>query len=118
MGVPGTQGHDSVSLHEPRLVPRLGDMTAAACSIESCPIELSTTMPCAAATVPNLGAVPLASSWRLTMPAPPHRPYAGKTAAIIGGGVIGASWAALFLVNRSEERRVGKECRSPWVPYP
>jgi ketoreductase RED1 len=28
--------------------------------------------------------------------APPH---AGKTAVIIGGGVIGASWAALFLVN-------------------
>lgn len=27
------------------------------------------------------------------------RPYAGKTAVIIGGGVIGASWAALFLVN-------------------
>ncbi|TPG56546.1 3-hydroxyacyl-CoA dehydrogenase NAD-binding domain-containing protein [Sphingomonas glacialis] len=27
------------------------------------------------------------------------RPFAGKTAAIIGGGVIGASWAALFLVN-------------------
>ncbi len=25
--------------------------------------------------------------------------YAGKTAVIIGGGVIGASWAALFLVN-------------------
>jgi ketoreductase RED1 len=27
-------------------------------------------------------------------------PYARSTAAIIGGGVIGASWAALFLVNR------------------
>jgi ketoreductase RED1 len=27
-------------------------------------------------------------------------PYAGSTAAVIGGGVIGASWAALFLVNR------------------
>ena len=26
--------------------------------------------------------------------------YAGKTAVVIGGGVIGASWAALFLVNR------------------
>lgn len=26
-------------------------------------------------------------------------PHAGKTVAIIGGGVIGASWAALFLVN-------------------
>jgi ketoreductase RED1 len=25
--------------------------------------------------------------------------YAGKTAVIVGGGVIGASWAALFLVN-------------------
>ncbi len=25
--------------------------------------------------------------------------YAGKTAVVIGGGVIGASWAALFLVN-------------------
>ncbi|AMM18733.1 hydroxylacyl-CoA dehydrogenase (plasmid) [Burkholderia sp. PAMC 28687] len=28
-----------------------------------------------------------------------NRAYAGKTAVIIGGGVIGASWAALFLVN-------------------
>ena len=28
-----------------------------------------------------------------------EHPYAGSTAAIIGGGVIGASWAALFLVN-------------------
>lgn len=35
------------------------------------------------------------------MPAHGSRyPYAGSTAAIIGGGVIGASWAALFLVNR------------------
>jgi ketoreductase RED1 len=29
----------------------------------------------------------------------PNGSYAGKTAAVIGGGVIGASWAALFLVN-------------------
>ena len=28
-----------------------------------------------------------------------EQPFAGMTAAIIGGGVIGASWAALFLVN-------------------
>lgn len=34
------------------------------------------------------------------MPDPnPSRVHAGKTAVIIGGGVIGASWAALFLVN-------------------
>lgn len=25
--------------------------------------------------------------------------YTGKTAVIVGGGVIGASWAALFLFN-------------------
>ena len=30
---------------------------------------------------------------------PSSQPYAGKTAVIIGGGVIGASWAALFLAN-------------------
>lgn len=29
-----------------------------------------------------------------------HFPFAGKTVAIIGGGVIGASWAALFAANR------------------
>ena len=28
-----------------------------------------------------------------------HNEFAGKTAAIIGGGVIGASWAALFAAN-------------------
>ncbi|MGI4876571.1 MAG: 3-hydroxyacyl-CoA dehydrogenase NAD-binding domain-containing protein [Janthinobacterium lividum] len=30
---------------------------------------------------------------------PSRQPFAGKTAVIIGGGVIGASWGALFLVN-------------------
>src|SRR5260221_2771629 len=28
-----------------------------------------------------------------------------------------AVWKALFLDKRSEERRVGKECRSRWSPY-
>jgi ketoreductase RED1 len=31
--------------------------------------------------------------------APSNHPYAGKHAVILGGGVIGASWAALFLAN-------------------
>ena len=32
---------------------------------------------------------------------------------------IAASWCSLILifVSRSEERRVGKECRSRWSPY-
>lgn len=46
------------------------------------------------------------------------RPYAGETAAIIGGGVIGASWAALFLVNglrvviSDPDPRVGDKARA------
>ena len=32
------------------------------------------------------------------------------------GGLLGAS-ALLGLYERSEERRVGKECRSRWSPY-
>ena len=46
-------------------------------------------------------------------------------AIIVGGGLAGCS-AAIVLANaglevlldrRSEERRVGKECRSRWSPY-
>src|SRR3712207_5413009 len=33
------------------------------------------------------------------------------------GGIVGALAGALFFGIRSEERRVGKECRSRWSPY-
>jgi len=44
---------------------------------------------------------------------------------IIGTGPAGSATAALLssygieniIINRSEERRVGKECRSRWSPY-
>ena len=46
---------------------------------------------------------------------------------VVGGGIIGASTAyflskegrkvRVFERDRSEERRVGKECRSRWSPY-
>src|SRR5476651_951439 len=46
------------------------------------------------------------------------------TANVAGGGVAGQAGAvahgiarALQKMNRSEERRVGKECRSRWSPY-
>src|SRR5256885_1576220 len=32
-------------------------------------------------------------------------------------GVFGTTLVAFFLAERSEERRVGKECRSRWSPY-
>ena len=44
---------------------------------------------------------------------------------IIGAGVMGQGLAEaiagaghdVILIDRSEERRVGKECRSRWSPY-
>ena len=48
----------------------------------------------------------------------------GKTALITGGaGLLGVEHARALresgaqVVIRSEERRVGKECRSRWSPY-
>ena len=35
---------------------------------------------------------------------------------LVGTGFVGMSMAYSML-NRSEERRVGKECRSRWSPY-
>ena len=35
---------------------------------------------------------------------------------VIGAGGLGAP-ALMYLAARSEERRVGKECRSRWSPY-
>ncbi len=50
---------------------------------------------------------------------------AGKRAVVIGrSNIVGKPMAQLLLmadatvtVARSEERRVGKECRSRWSPY-
>ena len=36
---------------------------------------------------------------------------------LVGGGALASSWPWLAARLRSEERRVGKECRSRWSPY-
>ena len=36
---------------------------------------------------------------------------------VIGAGTMGQGIAKAFAQVRSEERRVGKECRSRWSPY-
>src|SRR5260370_6847922 len=42
----------------------------------------------------------------------------GKTVAVIGTGRIGLAFIKKCVgFDRSEERRVGKECRSRWSPY-
>ena len=46
----------------------------------------------------------------------------GKSALVIGPGLgdskgVGELVKALLTDKRSEERRVGKECRSRWSPY-
>ena len=38
-------------------------------------------------------------------------------AKIVGGGCTGLKGDLLLEEIRSEERRVGKECRSRWSPY-
>ena len=49
-----------------------------------------------------------------------YHPVAGSIFEIIGG-LLNLCFFILLLVyakkNRSEERRVGKECRSRWSPY-
>src|SRR3712207_8107113 len=42
-----------------------------------------------------------------------HRPAGGRGAAPMTMLIVGA----VVFVGRSEERRVGKECRSRWSPY-
>ena len=42
----------------------------------------------------------------------------GSSDAVVAAGSTGAAMgASLFGLGRSEERRVGKECRSRWSPY-
>ena len=45
--------------------------------------------------------------------------YAGEMVAVIGPNGAGKSTLMKTIVGltRSEERRVGKECRSRWSPY-
>ena len=41
----------------------------------------------------------------------------GQIQIVIGTNVEKVYNAFIQLINRSEERRVGKECRSRWAPY-
>ena len=40
-----------------------------------------------------------------------------KNAYIVGSGLAALATACFLVRDRSEERRVGKECRSRWSPY-
>jgi len=71
------------------------------------------------------------SVWEATAPAVAFAPLDGNItvdAAIVGAGITGITTAMLLseagrrvavieAKERSEERRVGKECRSRWSPY-
>ena len=49
----------------------------------------------------------------------PDKPVTKKPAEVRMGSGKGAPeyWVAVVKLTRSEERRVGKECRSRWSPY-
>ena len=46
-----------------------------------------------------------------------HENLKGRIAVVTGGGGVLCGSFAKTLALRSEERRVGKECRSRWSPY-
>ena len=63
------------------------------------------------------GVMVAASVWSLLLPALSQASHMGKWSFV--PAVVGF-WAGilfLLLLDRSEERRVGKECRSRWSPY-
>ena len=64
-----------------------------------------------------LVALPSAIAFGVTIYAPLGGSYAayGALAGILGATALG--FIAPALGGRSEERRVGKECRSRWSPY-
>src|SRR2546425_1538126 len=41
----------------------------------------------------------------------------GGTNTAVEFYTVGAGWSTQYIAPRSEERRVGKECRSRWSPY-
>ena len=43
--------------------------------------------------------------------------YGAKIAVVSAAAVVGAAMISVPWFSRSEERRVGKECRSRWSPY-
>src|SRR5947209_20198494 len=71
------------------------------CALPICGRSPASVTPAAARGGPNGGEEGL----------PPAQPRLGYAVSDEGGAML-AMW-----VKRSEERRVGKECRSPWWPY-
>src|SRR2546422_1564948 len=46
-----------------------------------------------------------------------HRPTGSGSVAVQWSTAFGTNPVAILTQDRSEERRVGKECRSRWSPY-
>ena len=46
-----------------------------------------------------------------------HKIKAGDIMVVTCGGPLGTGMEEVYQLTRSEERRVGKECRSRWSPY-
>ena len=58
-----------------------------------------------------------ANSGGLQTPTSPDSPLKRRNAISRPGGMAGRNVALAALRMRSEERRVGEECRSRWSPY-
>src|SRR3712207_7068505 len=76
--------------------------------VQTCALPIYVDVGCALEVAPLVGVEAVA------VPGPVHAP------GIFGQGgreVLGRGEVGLWRVLRSEERRVGQECRSRWSPY-
>src|SRR3712207_7682298 len=75
--------------------------------VQTCALPISRTAPDRSATLRReLGALRRPQVW-----------FALGIGAVGGGGTFAVYTYIAPILTRSEERRVGKECRSRWSPY-
>ncbi len=55
--------------------------------------------------------------WMIRIPMATYDVCANKTVLVEDDDIFVGNQASKFCASRSEERRVGKECRSRWSPY-
>src|SRR6266850_8179408 len=128
---PPGAGLNTVTGRAPAVARSAVEIAAVSCVAD--PNVVGRSVPFHRTTEPDTKLVPVTVS---VSPEPPTAAVAGLSAVVVGTGLLGALivkvcgfdvpppgaglnavTCAVPTVARSEERRVGKECRSRWSPY-
>ena len=78
--------------------------------------NLGVFLPALAALVATHGCSKSEQSSSALVPLPTINSFVASATTVPSGGTTTLTWVVQN-VERSEERRVGKECRSRWSPY-